>query len=118
MYKLLSKFLIIIFFIPNLAYSAGSLSESEKKEAGLKKFTPYKSALARIKKAKKYESKGKIEKANKNYEEALKYLYKANKEKSFEPDILNFLFFGTKFAAIKPMILALSAARIMSMKII
>ena len=93
MNKIISKFLIIIFFIPNLAYSAGSLSESEKKEAGLKKFTPYKSALARIKKAKKYESKGKIEKANKNYEEALKYLYKANKEKSFEPDILNYLGF-------------------------
>ena len=92
MIKKLSKLLILLLLIPNLSYSAGS-SESEKKETGLKKLTSYKSALTKIKKAKKLESKGKIEKANKNYEEALKYLYKANKEKSFDPDTLNYLGF-------------------------
>lgn len=92
MIKKLSKLLILLLLIPSLSYSAGS-SESEKKETGLKKLTSYKSALTKIKKAKKLESKGKIEKANKNYEEALKYLYKANKEKSFDPDTLNYLGF-------------------------
>tara|TARA_Y100000389_G_scaffold2559_1_gene2537 strand:- start:1577 stop:2080 length:504 start_codon:yes stop_codon:yes gene_type:complete len=92
MIKKLSKLLILLLLIPNLSYSAGS-SESEKKETGLKKLTSYKSALTKIKKAKKLESKGKIEKANKNYKEALKYLYKANKEKSFDPDTLNYLGF-------------------------
>ena len=92
MTRKLLKLLILLLLIPNLSYSAGS-SESEKKEARLKKLTSYKSALTKIKKAKKLESKGKIEKANKNYEEALKYLYKANKEKSFDPDTLNYLGF-------------------------
>ena len=92
MTRKLLKLLILLLLIPNLSYSAGS-SESEKKEAGLKKLPSYKSALTKIKKAKKLESKGKIEKANKNYEEALKYLYKANKEKSFDPDTLNYLGF-------------------------
>ena len=92
MIKKLSKLLILLLLIPSLSYSAGS-SESEKKETGLKKLTSYTSALTKIKKAKKLESKGKIEKANKNYEEALKYLYKANKEKSFDPDTLNYLGF-------------------------
>ena len=92
MTRKLLKLLILLLLIPNLSYSAGS-SESEKKETGLKKLTSYKSALTKIKKAKKLESKGKIEKANKNYEEALKYLYKANKEKSFDPDTLNYLGF-------------------------
>ena len=92
MTRKLLKLLILLLLIPNLSYSAGS-SESKKKEAGLKKLTSYKSALTKIKKAKKLESKGKIEKANKNYEEALKYLYKANKEKSFDPDTLNYLGF-------------------------
>ena len=32
--------------------------------------------------------------------------------------IINFLFLGTKFAAIKPIMIALSAAKIISMKII
>jgi len=47
-----------------------------------------------IKKAKKLEEKGKIKKANKRYEKALKYLIKSNEEKSNQADTLNYLGFA------------------------
>ena len=40
--------------------------------------------------------KGKNKKAEKMYNEALKYLYKANKEKPFDPDTLNYLGFANR----------------------
>ena len=49
-----------------------------------------------IKAAKKYESKGKSEKAKKRYERALKLLIKSNKEKPNQADTLNYLGFATR----------------------
>ena len=72
-------------------FSAGSSGGD-----GAKKLSSYDSAVNRIKKAKKYEKKGKEKKAKKMYDEALKYLYKANKEKPFDPDTLNYLGFANR----------------------
>tara|TARA_B100001559_G_scaffold286620_1_gene263153 strand:- start:118 stop:654 length:537 start_codon:yes stop_codon:yes gene_type:complete len=55
------------------------------------KLTAYKSAKKKIIKAKKYDKKGKDNKAIKLYEEALNYLYEANRIKPFDPDILSYL---------------------------
>ena len=46
--------------------------------------------------AKKYEKKGKTDKANKRYEKALKLLLKSNTEKPDNPDTLNYLGFTTR----------------------
>ena len=56
----------------------------------------YKKGEMLIKRAKKLEKKGKIEKANKRYEKALEYLIKSNKEKPNQPDTLNYLGFATR----------------------
>ena len=49
-----------------------------------------------IKQAKKYETKGKAEKAKKRYKKAQKYLLKSNKEIPNKPDTLNYLGFTTR----------------------
>jgi len=81
-------FITIIFTIPT--YSASTNSN------GAKKLTSYKSGYKKVLKAKKFEKKGKIEKANKLYKEAHAYLLKANKEKPIDPDTLNYLGFTTR----------------------
>ncbi len=85
--------LTIFFLVTNFAFSAGSDGGSGSK---VKKLSSYDSAVNRIKKAKKYEKKGKDKKAQKAYNQALKYLYKANKEKPFDPDTLNYLGFANR----------------------
>ena len=89
---------ILIFFtyflITSNAFSAGSSGDGGESKA--KKLSSYDSAVNKIKKAKKYEKKGKDKKAKKYYNEALKYLYKANKEKPFDPDTLNYLGFANR----------------------
>ncbi len=91
--KKLFKILMITFLITSPVYSAGSSNDGESK---IKANTPLYSATIRIKKAKKLEKKGKIEKSKKLYNEALKYLYKANKETPLNPDILNYLGFANR----------------------
>ena len=76
-------------------YSAGS-SNSNSTMKKPKANTSFYSATIRIDKAKKLEAKGKVEKSKKIYKEALMYLYKANKENPFEPDILNYLGFANR----------------------
>ena len=89
---------ILIFFtyflITSNAFSAGSGGDGGESKA--KKLSSYDSAVKRIDKAKKAEKKGKEKKAKKLYNEALKYLYKANKEKPFDPDTLNYLGFANR----------------------
>ena len=60
------------------------------------KLNSFKSAEKRIIKAKKYDKKGKKKKALKLYEEALDYLYEANKVEPLEPRILNYLGLANK----------------------
>ena len=55
------------------------------------KLTAFKSAEKKIKKAQKYDKKGKDDKAIQLYEEALGYLYEANRIKPFDPHILGYL---------------------------
>ena len=87
------KILIITILTTSPVYSAGSSNDGGSK---VKANTPFASATMRIKKAKKLEKKGKIEKSKKLYNEALKYLYKANKENPADPDILNYLGFANR----------------------
>ena len=92
----MKKIIILIFsfiLIYTSAFSAGSDGGSSSK---VKKLSSYDSAVNKIKKAKKYEKKGKDKKAQKFYNEALKYLYKANKEKPADPDTLNYLGFANR----------------------
>ena len=56
----------------------------------------YTKAVDLIKFAKKYEKKGKIEKANKRYEKALTLLIKSNEKKPNKADTLNYLGFTTR----------------------
>ena len=91
--KKILKILIITILTTGPVYSAGSSNDVGSK---VKANTPFSSATMRIKKAKKLEKKGKIEKSKKLYNEALKYLYKANKENPANPDILNYLGFANR----------------------
>ena len=94
---MIKKTLILFFtylLITSNVFGAGSGGDGG--ETKVKKLTSYDSAVNRIKKAKKAEKKGKDKKAKKYYNEALKYLYKANKENPFDPDTLNYLGFANR----------------------
>ena len=82
--------LIIIFYFTLIASSYGAAS------SGTSGSSNYKKGASIIKKAKKLEEKGKIEKAKKRYEKALEYLIKSNKEKPNQPDTLNYLGFALR----------------------
>ena len=81
--------LILSLFTTN-SFSAGSDSTSSKVKSN------YDKAVESIKFAKKYEAKGKIEKAKKRYAKAQKLLLKSNKEKPLQADTLNYLGFTTR----------------------
>ena len=89
MFKNILIFLFFILFATG-SYSAGS----DPKPAKVK--TDYAKAVESIKFAKKYEKKGKLEKAKKRYEKAQKLLLKSNKEKPLQADTLNYLGFTTR----------------------
>ena len=81
--------LIFVLFASN-AISAGSDSTPKKVKSD------YDKAVQSIKFAKKYEKKGKLEKAKKRYAKAQKLLLKSNKENPLQADILNYLGFTTR----------------------
>ena len=81
--------IIIIFFSLTIySYSAGT--------SGGKTKSNFDQASKLIKDAKKYEKKGKVDKANKRYMKALKLLIKSNKNKPNKADTLNYLGFTTR----------------------
>ena len=82
--------LFIIFSLIGSSYAASSSSNTKTTTSN------YDKAVKLIKFAKKYEKKGKIDKANKIYEKALKLLLKSNKKKPNNADILNYLGFTTR----------------------
>ena len=82
-------FLILTLFTTN-SFSAGSDSTSTKVKSN------YDKAVQSIKFAKKYEAKGKLEKAKKRYAKAQKLLLKSNSEKPNKADTLNYLGFTTR----------------------
>ena len=79
--------LIFIFYLSLIVSSYGAAS------SGSSSSSSYDKGASLIKKAKKLESKGKIEKANKRYEKALEYLMKSNEKNPNQPDTLNYLGF-------------------------
>ena len=88
------KRLLVITFITLFttnSFSAGSDSSSSSKVK-----SNYDKAVEAIKFAKKYEEKGKLEKAKKRYAKAQKLLLKSNKEKPNKADTLNYLGFTTR----------------------
>jgi len=89
MIKKIFVFLILMLFTTN-SFSAGSDSTSTKVKSN------YDKAVQAIKFAKKYEAKGKLEKAKKRYAKAQKLLLKSNSEKPNKADTLNYLGFTTR----------------------
>ena len=92
MYK---KFLTVLLFvlITSPAFSAGS-SGGSSGGGEEKPITQYQIAEKMIKKAKKFEKKNKIDKAQKHYKKAIGHLLKHNKKFPSDPDTLNYLGFA------------------------
>ena len=89
MIRKLFVILILSLFTTN-SFSAGSDSTSSKVKSN------YDKAVESIKFAKKYEAKGKLEKAKKRYAKAQKLLLKSNSKKPNQADTLNYLGFTTR----------------------
>ena len=89
------KFLIFLLFVlitsPTFSAggSGGSSSGGEEKPK-----TQYQVAEKMIQKAKKFEKKNKIDKAQKHYKKAIGHLLKHNKKFPSDPDTLNYLGFA------------------------
>ena len=97
---MLKKILIIIFFVffITAAYSA-STGSGDGDAAGAEGPPPakkYTLGYKEIKRAKKLEKKGKIEKAKIKYKKALDFLLEANAVKPGDPDTLNYLGFASR----------------------
>jgi len=82
--------LLIIIALTNNSFSAGTSGDSSVDSSD------YTKAKNLIKAAKKYEKKGKVEKAQKRYVKAQKLLLKSNKKKPLQADTLNYLGFTTR----------------------
>ena len=90
-------FIILISFIFNSpTYSAGNSGSDGNGSAENDIKKDYRIASKKIAKAKKLESKGKKDKAEKLYKQALKYLYKSHKLYPANPDTLNYLGFANR----------------------
>ena len=83
--------LFALILLSTNSYSAGSSSDNSSKIK-----SDYDNAVKLIKAAKKYEKKGKTEKANKRYMKAQALLIKSNKKEPNQADTLNYLGFTTR----------------------
>ena len=88
--KNLLSILTILILTSSTVFAAGSSSDSQPK------VSDYKKAVKLIKSAKKYESDGKNDKAEKKYKQAQKLLLKSNDKKPNNADTLNYLGFTTR----------------------
>ncbi len=82
---------IFLFFFSLIAEVNGAGSSTSESTSNL-----YDKGANLIKTAKKLEKKGKIEKAKKRYERALKHLKKSNEKYPNVPDTLNYLGFALR----------------------
>ena len=82
---------IFLFFISLIAEVNGAGSSTSESTSNL-----YDKGANLIKTAKKLEKKGKIDKAKKRYERALKHLKKSNEKYPNVPDTLNYLGFALR----------------------
>ena len=85
-----SSVLIIFFYLALVVSSYGAASSDSSSSSN------YDKGASLIKKAKKLESKGKIEKAKKRYEKAFEYLLKSNEKNPNQADTLNYLGFALR----------------------
>ena len=85
-----SSVLIIFFYLALVVSSYGASTSGSTSSSN------YDKGASLIKKAKKLESKGKIEKANKRYEKAFEYLLKSNEKNPNQADTLNYLGFALR----------------------
>ena len=89
----MKKILVVLLLTLGLSsnsFAAGSSSSSSDTKSS------YDKAVKLIKAAKKYEIDGKVDKAKKRYERALKFLVMSNKNKPNKADTLNYLGFTTR----------------------
>ena len=86
--------LLIIIALTNYSFAASSSGDNDN--GSVAKVSNYVKAKNLIKSAKKYEKKGKTEKAQKKYAKAQKLLLKSNKKKPLQADTLNYLGFTTR----------------------
>ena len=89
----MKKILVVLLLTMGLSsnsLAAGSSSSSSDTKSS------YDKAVKLIKAAKKYEIDGKVDKAKKRYERALKFLVMSNKNKPNKADTLNYLGFTTR----------------------
>ncbi len=93
--KLLIITLIVFLNFTTLSYTAGS-GGSSNDNSSTNKMSDFDWAERKIIKAKKYEKKGKLKKAEKSYNDAIKKLLKANEKDPTNPDIYNYLGFATR----------------------
>ncbi len=93
MFKKFFITLVLSLIFSSQAYSAGS---SDGGSSNDKIKNEYNKAVALIKSAKKFEKKGKLEKAKKNFEKAQKLLIKYNLKKPNDADTLNYLGFSSR----------------------
>ena len=96
--KILIFFSIISFiFIYSNVYANSNKYRDELPE--LKKLSDLTIGVRRIEKGLKYESKGKIKKANKMYSESIEFLLKANKKRKISSDL--FFYLGFAYSKLK-----------------
>ena len=82
--------ILFLFLFLQPSFGAGSSTDSDNQK------TDYEKAVKLVKQAKKYEEKGKTDKAQSRYEKAQKLLIKSNKKKPLNADTLNYLGFTTR----------------------
>ena len=92
----MKKIIYILIFAFALTTNTFSAGGSGGDNEGGNKISNYTKAHNLIKSAKKYEKKGKTEKAQKRYAKAQKLLLKSNKKKPLQADTLNYLGFTTR----------------------
>ena len=81
---------LILILFTTTSFAAGSDPKPKKVKS------EYDKAVESVKWAKKYEKKGKLEKAKKRYQKAQELLLKSNKKKPLQADTLNYLGFTTR----------------------
>jgi len=91
---MIKKYLITFFLITLFSVQSNAAGTSDSGSSKVK--SNYDKAVTLIKSAKKYEKKGKTEKAIKRYKKAQKLLMVSNKKKPLQADTLNYLGFTTR----------------------
>ena len=91
---MLKKYFVILCTL--ILFSTNLLAAGSSNDTPSEVKSDYDKAITHVQAAKKYEKKGKIEKANKRYEKAQKLLIKSNDKTPNNADTLNYLGFTTR----------------------